>query len=793
MLSILPGGLEAESRMMGRKKFVALVVAASLALPGGLCLPPAVVAAVTAEQVRQAIERGCEFLLRQQRADGSWPEISTNFRGGTTALVMLALLESGVPAQHPQLQAGLRFLRTIEPALADSGASQGRTYVVALQTMVYCAAEPEKDKGNIIANVLWLERAQLREAGSSGKWTYGLARFGGRGDNSNTQYALLGLRAAAESGIPVDPPVWQRSRDHFLRTQHPDGSWGYSSAGGKSTGSMTVAGISSLIICGLSLHQSKERLKGGKVVNCGEWGQTEPIMRAIQWLGKFDEQEFVTNPRDGQWTYYYLYGLERAARLTGQRFIGRHDWYRAGAEWLVKSQAVPGGYWRGNGLESNELIATSFALLFLAKGRRPVLINKLRHDAVRAERPDWNNDPDDVRNLTEFVSRNWRRAMTWQVVDAKVASVEDLLQAPILFFNGHMRPEFTAEEKRKLREYVEQGGFIVAEACCASRAFDAEVRNLFKELFPDRPLRQLGPEHPIWKAEYVIPPDNSLEGIDVGCCTSVIYSRRDLSCLWNLWRGEAGGGNQVAILRALRLGSNIVAYCTGKEMLPDKLAARKVVRLASAKPDARWMLQLAILKHGGDWNVAPLAVPNLMASLRDSFQIEAALSAKELTPLDENLCRYPLLFMQGRGQFSFDEEQIAALRGYLKRGGTLFANACCGREPFDTAFRAMIKQMFPDKGLERIPVDDPLFGNAGPDGEAIGFPLKTVQYTRAMPQQEGEPYLEGVKLEGRWAVIYSRYDISCALQRHQSADCRGYRHESALKLAANAILYAMQH
>ena len=41
------------------------------------------------------------------------------------------------------------------------------------------------------------------------------------------------------------------------------------------------------------------------------------------------------------------------------------------------------------------MVATSFALLFLAKGRAPVLINKLRHSPDQ----DWNNDPDDVRNI----------------------------------------------------------------------------------------------------------------------------------------------------------------------------------------------------------------------------------------------------------------------------------------------------------------------------------------------------------------------------------------------------------
>ncbi len=94
------------------------------------------------------------------------------------------------------------------------------------------------------------------------------------------------------------------------------------------------------------------------------------------------------------WKYYYLYGMERAGRLAGVRFFGPHDWYREGAEELVHDQNPLSGFWRGANQE-NELVATSFALLFLAKGAAPVLINKLRH----APLADWNNDPDDVRNI----------------------------------------------------------------------------------------------------------------------------------------------------------------------------------------------------------------------------------------------------------------------------------------------------------------------------------------------------------------------------------------------------------
>ncbi len=83
-----------------------------------------------------------------------------------------------------------------------------------------------------------------------------------------------------------------------------------------------------------------------------------------------------------QWKFYYLYGLERAGRLSGVRFFGQHDWYREGAEELVHEQDKFLGYWRGTLYEREPLIATSFALLFLAKGRAPVLINKLRHGPV---------------------------------------------------------------------------------------------------------------------------------------------------------------------------------------------------------------------------------------------------------------------------------------------------------------------------------------------------------------------------------------------------------------------------
>ncbi len=58
--------------------------------------------------------------------------------------------------------------------------------------------------------------------------------------------------------------------------------------------------------------------------------------------------------------------------------------------------------------------------------------------------------------------------------------------------------------------------------------------------------------------------------------------------------------------------------------------------------------------------------------------------------------------------------------------------------------------------------------------------------------RKAAPFVEGVKVNGRWAILYSKYDIGCALERHQSVDCRGYQPDSAFKIAGAALLYSLR-
>ncbi len=318
---------------------------------------------VTKEQVERAIKEGVRFLKSEQRADGSWLDRDPKAKAGTTSLVTLALLTAGESPEEPKVAKALSYLQGFT---ADDMRS---IYAVSLQTMAFAAADPKRYELRIAANAAWLERAQLKPGDVHlypGSWTYTPAKERS-GDNSNTQYALLGLNAASEAGVPIKPEVWALSRAYWERGQRNDGGWNYyPDEGQSSSGSMSCAGVSSLIITGLRRYQGHEVLVGDNVRMCGEGSFNPALQRGIDWLAaNFSVTQNIN--RGQQWKYYYLYGLERAGRLAGVRMFGPHDWYREGARELVAAQGKTTGEWKGSEVyDTFPELATSFALLFLS-------------------------------------------------------------------------------------------------------------------------------------------------------------------------------------------------------------------------------------------------------------------------------------------------------------------------------------------------------------------------------------------------------------------------------------------
>jgi hypothetical protein len=538
----------------------------------------------------------------------------------------------------------------------------------------------------------------------------------------------------------------------------------------------------------------------GNVICCGRQAAHPEIDRGLAWLGR--NFSVTRNPSadtniNSSWVLYYLYALERVGRIGGARFIGQHDWYREGAEALVRRQDHLRGSWTEMSSFQRADISTALAILFLSKGRWPVVVAKLRH----ADNQNWNRHRNDLANLTRHVETRWRQGLTWQTIDAS-ASVADLLQTPVLFISGKDGLALSPDAKQRLREYVNQGGFIFAEACCNSKIFDAQFRALMKELFPDNPLRLLRPDHPVWYAEEPIAPDQirPLYGLDSCCRTSVVYCPENLGCYWELARSrgmEYPAAVQAEVNAGLAIGANVLAYATGREVR-DKLDLPQVTSSdeAQVKFD-RATLQIGKLQHSGGSDEAPAALLNLLRTVHKQLDFPVRIERQLVSATDKSLPDYPLLFIHGRRDFRFSEAERTGLRDYLRHGGVIFGDAICASPAFAAALRREFQQILPNTSFQRIPLDHPLFTR-----EYRGYELPTVRLRvpgsrrpdqpLAADVKSVPPLLEGLEYEGHFVVIFSPVDMSCALENHSSMDCEGYVRDDAARLGVNIILFGLQ-
>jgi hypothetical protein len=745
---------------------------------------------ITADKVRAAIEQGITYLKEQQLSDGSWPD-QPHYGGGLTALCTLALLHAGCAIDDAVIARALNQLRGMEPTT---------TYATSLQTQVFCAATPTADKLLIHRNVKWLESRQIKRGEFAGMWAIPTTKELDHTDNSMTHFAMLGLYEAERVGVSAADDTWRLALKYWQSAQLPDGSWGWG-PNNPGSGSMTCAGIAALIIASGQLGNRDAGVDGDSLRCCREQQQNPYIERALAWLTR--NFSVHGNPNVDYWFSYYLYSMERACRMTARRFVGEHDWYREGARMLVNTQNFAGS-WPPDAefvkvLDKN--VSTSFSLMFLSKGRWPVVVAHLKHEPAQ----DWNRHRGAIFNLLSYVEKVWERNLTFQVVDVAVATTDELLESPVLYLSGREAPRFSDEEKQKLRAYVEHGGFIFAVQNCAGAAFDQGFRALMKELFPEpeMSLQPLPADHPVWYMEEKVGTQDlpDLWGIDVSCRTGVIYSTQDLSCCWELaraWRENShSDAVQQKIQAARAIGLNVLAYATDREVRYKDPTEHTKSAEDPNKGFERGKLQLAYVCHPGACSAAKAALFNLLTLATNQFRINCNPEPRKVRLSDPDLFEYQLLFLQGRDAFSLKPEEAEHVRRFVARGGTIFADALRSSTRFTETFRQEMKRVFPQASWEQIPPSHPLFSNEFGGEEIRSVEIRQPrmrdgdQVRLSATTQRSEPYLEGLKIDNAYPVIFSPYDISCALSKQATAEYQGYSRVDAAKIAINVMFYTL--
>jgi hypothetical protein len=425
-------------------------------------------------------------------------------------------------------------------------------------------------------------------------------------------------------------------------------------------------------------------------------------------------------------------------------------------------------------------------------------MSKLRHRG-----DDWDLHRGAVQRLTARVEQRWKRDLSWQTIDLRAATVEDLAESPVLFMSGRDGLQLSDDQVENLRQYVQRGGFIFAEASCGGAGFDRDFRDLARRMFRDSPLRLLPADHPVWYAEQTVDPGliKPLYGIDACCRTSIVYCPQDLSCYWELSRGSRATTYPETVKReieaCLRIGANVLTYATNRE-LRNKLDRPQIAsRGNSGEPLDRGTLHIPKLVHNGGSDDAPNALPNLLEFVHARGQLRTAVENRLLAATDPLLHGYPLVFMHGRRVFRFSADERKALKTYLERGGTLFADAICASPQFADSLRREVEAIFPGRSLARIPPDHPLFTRAF---RGFDLPKVTVRDPQTRTGDDPlranvtqlSPVLEGLSIDDRIAVIFSPLDLSCALENGASLECKGYAKEDAARLALNVVFFALQ-
>ncbi len=532
------------------------------------------------DQVARAIRDGINYLKSKQRADGSWEDFFAHSPTLTTSWVTQELLTAGEKVDSPSVRRAITYLRQFGPADLRSPVA------VASQTIVFLVAEPARDRDRILVNVDWLQRAQIRpEQGINrpGSWASTFDLGTKPGDMDSTSTVINCLSAARRKGFIVNPDVWVLASRYWAASQEENGNWSYDLAPGKSNVQGTIVAVHNLMTC-LKLAQPLVTLPRGTrpfpgpetlasdadaAVNCGREAPHPAVQAGMEWLSR-NLEAGPNLPMSTSGRMSSLCYLGALSHLTGKRSVGPRHVYRTGVEALLGSQHKPQGFWQPVGTDSEmqscELVETGFALGFLTGARVPVLISKLEHPPVS----DWNDDPDDIRILVDSVARERKTPLGWQAVDPSDAPLADLLQAPVAFLNGHKAPELGAAARKNLRAYVDQGGVLLADACCSSADFDSGFKQLMKELFPEKEesrLQLLARDHPVWTAKHHLKPGaHPLWGVERGGRTIVVYSPKDLSCCWN--QAERFPADPRVTL-ALMIGQNIIELVTRQNRDPD--------------------------------------------------------------------------------------------------------------------------------------------------------------------------------------------------------------------------------
>ena len=259
---------------------------------------------------------------------------------GATALALMALLHAGVPESDKAVVDGIDYLFNHAPIPDWNRWEESYDLAAAVLALI---ATGNKEK--YLTRVTFATKRILSMQKHKG-WGYG-----GFPDMAHMHYVLLALYAAQNWGIQIPKESLQQAADWVKSVKREDGGWSY--GGGETGGPWAASSYGSVTATGLMVLKI-----------CGMPTTAPQFQKGLEWLKR--HYTVTSNPGAYDWGYYYLMALQRAMTIPPEQpLIDEHNWYEAGAAYLL-SQQQPDGSWKGGDQEA-AIMATPFAIFFLKK------------------------------------------------------------------------------------------------------------------------------------------------------------------------------------------------------------------------------------------------------------------------------------------------------------------------------------------------------------------------------------------------------------------------------------------
>lgn len=270
---------------------------------------------VKTSRVRAIVDKGIEFL--EGDLTGA-PQMSPSAYGqilvGYTVYKYHDIYQIPGGKNHPKVVAGRkRALEAVADVSRADYTQEKKYYTAALAAIFFLDTDPDAHRGEIATLLDVIKQGQKK----NGAWGYPGSNPK-EGDNSVSQFVVLALWMAKNRGFEVDIDMLASATNWFLRTQAPDGAWGYhgndpgvfrrvsqelkgESGGDNSWGHQSDAacGASSLYILAGTLQFINQKPK------------TEPKKETKQKVSsavklKTDDAKFAANPLTDQVDAAYL-------------------------------------------------------------------------------------------------------------------------------------------------------------------------------------------------------------------------------------------------------------------------------------------------------------------------------------------------------------------------------------------------------------------------------------------------------------------------------------------------------